>query len=78
MSLSRTDLVPGLAIIAGGALGFSLAVGILTTSLVLQQRSDDVPAPNPVVSPPATDNLAPQCIDPGLDVGFGDDPVHDL
>ena len=65
MRLSRTDLVPGLTIIAGGALGFSLAVGILATSLVLQPRSDDVPAPTPVVSPPATDNLAPQ-IPPAL------------
>jgi len=60
MRLSRTDLVPVLTIIAGGAVGFSLSAGILTTSLVLLSRSDDVPAPNPVVAPPATDNLAPQ------------------
>jgi len=65
MRLSRTDLVPVLTIIAGGAVGFSLSAGILTTSLVLLSRSDDVPAPNPVVAPPATDNLAPQ-IPPAL------------
>ncbi len=59
MRLSRTDLVPVLTIIAGGALGFSLSVGILMTSLVLLS-SDGVPAPNPVVAPPATDNLAPR------------------
>ncbi len=54
MRLSRTDLVPMLTIIAGGAIGFSLSVGILMTSLVLLSRSDDVPAPDPVVVPSAS------------------------
>lgn len=39
MRLSRTDLVPLLAIIAGGIMGASLSFGFLLSS-----RSDDVPA----------------------------------
>ena len=50
MRLSRTDLVPVLTIIAGGAVGFSLTAGILMPSLLLLSRSDDLPAPDPVVA----------------------------
>ena len=46
MKLSRTDLVPVLAIIGGGALGL-LASGFL----VFSSRVDYVPAPVPVVVP---------------------------
>ena len=49
MRLSRTDLLPVLAIIGGGA------VGVLTFSpLGLWSHSHDVPAPVRVVVPPAT------------------------
>ncbi len=49
MRLSRSDLFPVLTIVAGGAVGFSLSF-----SLLLLSRSDDVPAPDPVVVPPVT------------------------
>ncbi len=49
MKLSGTDLVPVLTIIAGGAIGFSLSVGLLLLS-----PSNDVPAPDPVVTPSTT------------------------
>ena len=45
MRLSRTDLVPGLAIIGGAAFGV-LTFG---SFLLLWSPSDDVPAPDPVV-----------------------------
>ena len=45
----RTDLVPLLAIIAGGAVGASLSFTFLALS-----PSGDVPAPVPVVAPSAT------------------------
>ena len=45
MRLSRTDLVPVLAIVAGGALGASLSFSLLGRS-----PADDVPAPEPEVS----------------------------
>ena len=45
MRLSRTDLVPVLAIIAGGAFGV-----IATGSVLLQSSADQVPAPTPVVA----------------------------
>ncbi len=50
MRLSRTDLLPVLAIVAGGALGFSLSISFLALS-----PSGDVPAPDPVVAPSAPD-----------------------
>ena len=49
MRLPRTDLVPVLAIIAGGAIG---VLGFST--LILLSPSNDVPAPDPVVAPSAT------------------------
>ena len=49
MRLSRTDLVPVLAIVAGGALGASLSFSLLGRS-----PADDVPAPDPVVAASAT------------------------
>ncbi len=48
MRLSRTDLVPVLTIMAGGAIGFSLSLSVLLLS-----PSGDVPASAPVVAPPA-------------------------
>ena len=39
MRLSRTDLVPVLAIVAGGVIGASLSFGLL------ESGSDDMPAP---------------------------------
>ncbi len=49
MRLSRTDLLPVLTIIAGGVIGASLSFTFLALS-----PSDDVPAPDPVVTPSAT------------------------
>ena len=48
MSLSRTDLVPVLAIVAGGMIGASLSFGLL------ESGSDDMPAPELVVVPALT------------------------
>ena len=53
MRLSRTDLLPVLAIIGGGAVGLATSA-----SLVLSSRSDYVPAPVSVVAPPVTAELA--------------------
>ena len=47
MRLSRTDVVPMLAIVAGGA------VGVLTSVLVLLAGSDYL-SPEPVAAPAAT------------------------
>ncbi len=47
MRLSRTDLVPVLTIVAGGAIGASLSFSLLG-------RSPGVAVPDPVVVPPAT------------------------
>ena len=49
MRLSRTHLVPVLAIVAGGVIGASLSFGLLGPSPAV-----DVTAPNPVVAPSAT------------------------
>ena len=50
MRLSRTDFVPVLTIMAGGAIG-----ALLTFSpFVLRSPADDVRAPDPVVAPSAT------------------------
>ena len=45
MRLSRTDLLAVLTIVAGGVIGASLSFSFLALS-----RSDDVPAPDPVVA----------------------------
>ena len=55
MRLSRKDLVPVLAIVAGGVIGFSLSLNFLLLS-----RSDDVPVADPVVAPSVTAELAVQ------------------
>ena len=47
MRLSRTNLVPVLTIVAGGTIGAFLTI----SPLVLWSPSDDVPAPDPVVTP---------------------------
>ncbi len=57
MRLSRTDFFPLLTIVAGGVIGASLSFSFLGS------RSDDVPAPEPVVAPSATAELAPKQID---------------
>ena len=49
MRLSRTDLVPMMAIVAGGALG-----ALASASLAVWSPTDDVPATAPVAVPPAT------------------------
>ncbi len=49
MRLSRTDLVPVLAIIAGGAVGV-----LVSGSLVLGSSPNNVPTPVVVVAPPVT------------------------
>ena len=46
MRLLRSDLVPLLTIVAGGVMGGSISLRLLS--------SDDVPAPDPVVAPSAT------------------------
>ena len=48
MKLSRTDLVPVLAIVTGGVIGASLSFSFLGS------RSNDVPAANPIVAPSMT------------------------
>ena len=53
MKFSRTDFVPVLAIICGGAVGV-----FASASLVLSSPADEVPAPDPVVVPSATVELA--------------------
>ena len=50
MRLSRTDLVPVLAIVAGGMIGASLSFSLLGP------RSDDAAVANPIVAP----SMAPE------------------
>ncbi len=53
MKLSRTDLVPLLAIVAGGVVGASLSFSFLG-----QSPADDVPSPDAVVVSSVTPELA--------------------
>ena len=57
MRLSRTDLVPVLAIVAGGVIGASLSFGFLGS------RSDDVPSANPIAAPSMTSEARADAID---------------
>ena len=69
MRLSRTDLVPVLTIVAGGAIGFSLSFGFLGS-----RSSDDVPALEPEVSVDATlSGKATQAGSEQYDVSPGDE-----
>ena len=57
MRRSRMDFSPVVAIIAGGAIGFSLSFGFLGS------RSNDVPAANPIVAPSMTPEARADAID---------------
>ena len=59
MSLSRTDLVPVLAIVAGGIIGATLSFGFLGP------RSGDVPVANPIVAPSMTPEARADAIERG-------------
>ena len=63
MRLSRSDLLPMLTIVAGVALGASLSFGFLGS------RSDNVPAPDPVVAPALTVAAATPAVRRGIVTG---------
>ncbi len=58
MTLSRTDLLPVLTIIAGGVIGASLSFSFLGRS-----PADDVPGPDSVVAPSMTPEARADAID---------------
>ena len=60
MRFSRTDLVPVLTIMAGGAFGFSLSAGILLPSLLLLSGSGNVVENDPFLVPSPTAEAVPE------------------
>ncbi len=66
MSLSRTDLVPVLAIVAGGVIGASLSFSFLG-----QSPTNDVSSPDAVVVPSVTPELLVRVEHQGMVVTAG-------
>ena len=62
MRLSRTDLVPVLAIVAGGLIGASLSFGFLALSPLDDVPAPERPVPSPVVAPAAAVEPSPSRI----------------